>query len=285
VRRAHCVRENVRRCEILSQEGDRCRRPRVPPRPRRGSGHRAGPPGAMRHLRPRSLVGRPSTGAGRQRLDLRRLRPGLQRRGARSLALQAIRRRPAGLVALLQATRAGVRAAWAWCRRARSCTHSTRTQACQQPLEDLLAAQPAEPLEGGPAVGLVTAPNAGGPEVVDGPATAHLACRQLTDASGAPLRMRATLPVANEPSSKQLVSSLRDNTRVKRMRLFSPTLDFWVDAAVVHREGRWLAITTICDELEIGTGYSLYEALWRALQPLGNDACKSLLRDASIRRP
>jgi hypothetical protein len=84
-------------------------------------------------------------------------------------------------------------------------------------------------------------------------------------------------------TSKQPISRPRDNARMKRLRLTSPALDFWVDAAVVTRQGRWLVTTTICDEREIGTGHSLRQALWQALQPLGNDACKALLRDTQKR--
>jgi hypothetical protein len=70
---------------------------------------------------------------------------------------------------------------------------------------------------------------------------------------------------------------------MRRLRFISPALDFWVDAAVVTRQGRWLAVATISDELQIGTGHSLRRALEEALQPLGIDACKALLRDAQKR--
>jgi hypothetical protein len=64
---------------------------------------------------------------------------------------------------------------------------------------------------------------------------------------------------------------------VQRLRLTSPALDFWVDANVLERDSRYLAVAEIGDEREIGFGSSRGGALRAALQSLGPEATESLV--------
>jgi len=72
--------------------------------------------------------------------------------------------------------------------------------------------------------------------------------------------------------------------RIRRKRLLTPTLGFWVDVRLLRANDRWLAVASIAGDPEIGLGHSDVAAVEAALASLGKDAVADLLRGSSLKR-
>ena len=65
-------------------------------------------------------------------------------------------------------------------------------------------------------------------------------------------------------------------------RIGAPQLDFYVDVALRHIDGPWLAVAEIGGDHEIGFGRDPREALAASLASLGADATAALLADPQL---
>jgi len=65
-------------------------------------------------------------------------------------------------------------------------------------------------------------------------------------------------------------------------RLSASRLDFYVDVRLRDFDGRWLAVSDISGEHEIGLGCNPREALAASLAALGTAATAALLADAQL---
>jgi hypothetical protein len=79
----------------------------------------------------------------------------------------------------------------------------------------------------------------------------------------------------------------RAKPAVITLRLRHPNLDFHVDVTLTEKDGRWLAVATLADEPDIGTG-DAREALRAALAALGEPYASEMARGrgaAGVGRP
>jgi hypothetical protein len=69
---------------------------------------------------------------------------------------------------------------------------------------------------------------------------------------------------------------------MQHLRLTHPELDFWIDLRQRQFDGKWLAVTDLADEPDVGTSESPREAPREALTALGPTLAEELATSADV---